>query len=229
MQATTAAVEPGDVYLIVRNGSQERPGLPTEEGTAVPPTILLAKVLGIFLVIVGVTFLLRRHYYIPVFAGFVKERLTRTWVALVEILGGLVPRDYAQRMVLASGRHRLRVRMDRSGGRSGLSGAARRAARADPPCVQHARVVRRWRFAVSRDRCLSRRLGLRLVRRLTGPALALDAPRSWLRMSAIPGRCNSSFVGRTGRSRNARRMVGYLALPAFIASGTSSSFPDLTS
>ena len=54
-----------------------------------PPTILLSRVLGLFLVIAGSTIFLRRQYFIPVFAGLVRERLTRTWVALAELLAAL--------------------------------------------------------------------------------------------------------------------------------------------
>lgn len=52
-------------------------------------TILLSRVLGIFLVIVGAAILIRRHYFIPVFATFAEERLTRVIVCLIELLAGL--------------------------------------------------------------------------------------------------------------------------------------------
>ena len=54
-----------------------------------PLTILLSKVLGIFFVILGATILLRRHYYLPVFATFARERLTRAVVSIAELMAGL--------------------------------------------------------------------------------------------------------------------------------------------
>jgi hypothetical protein len=54
------------------------------------PTLLLAKVLGPFLMIVGATIMLRRDYFIEVFGEFPKQRLTRTIVALGELLAGLL-------------------------------------------------------------------------------------------------------------------------------------------
>lgn len=52
-------------------------------------TILLSKVLGVFLIIVGAVILFRRRYFLPVFAAFPRERLIRTVIAFVELLGGL--------------------------------------------------------------------------------------------------------------------------------------------
>lgn len=54
-----------------------------------PLTVLLSRVFGIFFVVVGATILLRRHYYIPVYADFVRERLTRAVISLIEFLAGL--------------------------------------------------------------------------------------------------------------------------------------------
>lgn len=54
-----------------------------------PMTVLLSKVLGIFLVIVGAAILLRRRYYLPVYGAFVRERLLRAVTSLAEILAGL--------------------------------------------------------------------------------------------------------------------------------------------
>lgn len=58
-------------------------------GKAMTETIVLSRVLGIFLVIVGAAVLLRRHYFIPVFGAIVQERLVRAVVALIELLAGL--------------------------------------------------------------------------------------------------------------------------------------------
>ena len=52
-------------------------------------TVFLAKVFGIYLLIIGATIMLRRDYFIAVFAAFRKERLTRAVVAFFELLGGL--------------------------------------------------------------------------------------------------------------------------------------------
>lgn len=52
-------------------------------------TVLLSKVLGIFLMVVGAAVALRRNYFIPVVATFVEERLTRFVVGLAELLAGL--------------------------------------------------------------------------------------------------------------------------------------------
>src|SRR5688572_5789945 len=54
-----------------------------------PLTLLLSRVLGIFFVILGATILLRRHYYLPVFAAFARERLTRVVVSMAELMAGL--------------------------------------------------------------------------------------------------------------------------------------------
>lgn len=52
-------------------------------------TILLAKVLGIYLIFGGAVVALRRRYFIPVFGMFVKERLTRLIIAAIELVAGL--------------------------------------------------------------------------------------------------------------------------------------------
>lgn len=54
-----------------------------------PLTILLAKVFGIYLIILGAAIMLRRRYFVPVFGAFVEERLTRAIVASAELLTGL--------------------------------------------------------------------------------------------------------------------------------------------
>lgn len=52
-------------------------------------TLLLSKVIGLFLVIVGVAILFRRHYLASVFVTIADERLTRGVLALIELLAGL--------------------------------------------------------------------------------------------------------------------------------------------
>lgn len=54
-----------------------------------PQTILLSRTLGLFLLIVGVLVVIRRHYFIPVFATFARERLLRVVLSLLELLAGL--------------------------------------------------------------------------------------------------------------------------------------------
>ncbi len=52
-------------------------------------TILLSKVFGIYLVILGVACLARRKYLSSVFAGFVDHRLLRMVIAIAELVAGL--------------------------------------------------------------------------------------------------------------------------------------------
>lgn len=52
-------------------------------------TVFLSKVLGIFLVVLGTAIIVRRHYFLPIFASYVRERLTRTVASLIELLIGL--------------------------------------------------------------------------------------------------------------------------------------------
>lgn len=52
-------------------------------------TILLSRVLGLYLILVGAIIIFRRHEFIAIFAGFVRERLVRVIVGLIVLLGGL--------------------------------------------------------------------------------------------------------------------------------------------
>lgn len=52
-------------------------------------TVLLSKVLGLFLFLIGIAVALRRDYFIPVVATFVEARLMRFVLAVLELLGGL--------------------------------------------------------------------------------------------------------------------------------------------
>ncbi|HEX5056769.1 MAG TPA: hypothetical protein VFX02_09750 [Gammaproteobacteria bacterium] len=52
-------------------------------------TMLLSRVLGIFLIILGALILLRRRYYLSVFAEFGRQRLTRTVISMGELLAGV--------------------------------------------------------------------------------------------------------------------------------------------
>ena len=53
------------------------------------PTVLLAKVLGLFLIIVGALIMARRRYYLPVFGAYPEQRLIRAVVSLAQLLAGL--------------------------------------------------------------------------------------------------------------------------------------------
>jgi hypothetical protein len=52
-------------------------------------TVLLSKALGLCLVVVGAAIMLRRHYFLPVFATFGEQRLVRTVVSMIELAAGL--------------------------------------------------------------------------------------------------------------------------------------------
>jgi len=52
-------------------------------------TVLLAKVLGLFLVIVGAAIMLRRRYFLPVFGVYPEQRLVRAVVSMAQLLAGL--------------------------------------------------------------------------------------------------------------------------------------------
>jgi len=52
-------------------------------------TILLAKVLGLFLIIAGAAIMFRKRYFVPVIGEFVEERLTRMLMGILELLAGL--------------------------------------------------------------------------------------------------------------------------------------------
>lgn len=52
-------------------------------------TIFLAKLFGLYAIIGGVVILIRESYFLPVLGAFVKERLLRLVIAILEVLGGL--------------------------------------------------------------------------------------------------------------------------------------------
>ncbi len=52
-------------------------------------TIFLAQLFGIYSIIGGLAVIARRRYFIPVIGGFAEERLTRLFVAILELLAGL--------------------------------------------------------------------------------------------------------------------------------------------
>jgi len=52
-------------------------------------TILLAKVIGLYLIIGGASIMLRERHFIPVVGAFVEERLTRLIVGMLELIAGL--------------------------------------------------------------------------------------------------------------------------------------------
>lgn len=51
--------------------------------------MLLAKVFGVYLLVIGVALFARRRYFSAVFAGFVESRLLRMVIAIVELVAGL--------------------------------------------------------------------------------------------------------------------------------------------
>ena len=52
-------------------------------------TILLAKVLGLFLIVIGALIMLRRRYFLPVFGSYAEQRLIRAVVSMAQVLAGL--------------------------------------------------------------------------------------------------------------------------------------------
>jgi len=52
-------------------------------------TVFLSKVIGLTLIIVGAAIILRRRYFLPVFAAFVEQRLVRAVVSMIELVAGL--------------------------------------------------------------------------------------------------------------------------------------------
>ena len=52
-------------------------------------TVLLAKVVGIVLAMIGGAILVRRRYFLPVFATWAEARLVRTTMSMIELLFGV--------------------------------------------------------------------------------------------------------------------------------------------
>ncbi|MFA5022846.1 MAG: hypothetical protein WC385_02455 [Candidatus Paceibacterota bacterium] len=52
-------------------------------------TLLLAKVFGIYLIIIGLAIIFRRRYFLSVFAGLVDNRILRIVISIVELIAGL--------------------------------------------------------------------------------------------------------------------------------------------
>ncbi len=52
-------------------------------------TILLSKVLGLFIAITGLVIMVRRQYFISVVGTFIKERMTRLIMSVVELIAAL--------------------------------------------------------------------------------------------------------------------------------------------
>lgn len=50
---------------------------------------MLSQVLGLFLVIVGLSIMVRKQYFVPVVGAFVEDRLTRMLMGIFELLAGL--------------------------------------------------------------------------------------------------------------------------------------------
>jgi hypothetical protein len=52
-------------------------------------TVVLAKVIGIVLVMLGAVITIRRDYFLPIFAAYVEQRLLRTTMSMIELLFGV--------------------------------------------------------------------------------------------------------------------------------------------
>jgi hypothetical protein len=52
-------------------------------------TILLAKVIGIVLFLIGAAIVIRRRYFLPIFGAYPEERLVRTTMSMIELLAGV--------------------------------------------------------------------------------------------------------------------------------------------
>lgn len=53
-------------------------------------TVFLSKALGLYLIVIGAAIILRRHYFLPVFAAYAEQRLIRTVVSMIELAVGLL-------------------------------------------------------------------------------------------------------------------------------------------
>lgn len=53
-------------------------------------TVFLSKALGLCLIVIGAAIILRRHYFLPVFAAYVEQRLVRTVASMIELAAGLL-------------------------------------------------------------------------------------------------------------------------------------------
>jgi hypothetical protein len=52
-------------------------------------TLLLSKVVGLTLIVIGAVIMLRRRDLVPVFAGYVEQRLLRFIMSMIELVAGL--------------------------------------------------------------------------------------------------------------------------------------------
>ncbi|HEY0948108.1 MAG TPA: hypothetical protein VGE53_01265 [Candidatus Paceibacterota bacterium] len=52
-------------------------------------TLYLSQVLGLSLIIVGLSIMLRKRYYVPVVGEFIEDRFMRMVMGILELLGGL--------------------------------------------------------------------------------------------------------------------------------------------
>ncbi len=52
-------------------------------------TAYLSQVLGLFLIIVGLSIMLRKRYYVPVVGEFIEDRFMRMVMGIAELLAGL--------------------------------------------------------------------------------------------------------------------------------------------
>jgi hypothetical protein len=54
-----------------------------------PLTVFLSKVVGLMLVMIGGAILIRRKYFLGVFATYVEQRLVRTTMSMIELFAGI--------------------------------------------------------------------------------------------------------------------------------------------
>lgn len=52
-------------------------------------TILLSKVIGLYLIIVGIVYLVRREYFINVVRSYMEQKMLRVFISTTEIIVGL--------------------------------------------------------------------------------------------------------------------------------------------
>lgn len=53
-------------------------------------TLVLERVLGIYLIIMGLVVLFRRRYFTTIFAGFIENKVLRALVAIMELIAGIL-------------------------------------------------------------------------------------------------------------------------------------------
>jgi hypothetical protein len=65
-------------------------GCLAEPASRMEATILLSKAVGLCLIVIGAAIILRRRYFLSVFAAYAEQRLVRTVAAMIELAVGLL-------------------------------------------------------------------------------------------------------------------------------------------